>query len=233
MHEEFGAKVHINIYYQTEGFDLAEMPDKWKEEWQANASWLHLTFHALADSPSRPYRNASYVQMAHDFDLVTGHIRRFAGSEVLSSTTTIHWAAATKEACRALRDRGIERLIAIFGPDPQRAHAYYLDDDITRHGFEREAWYDAQTDLIFIHCDVVLNSYPLDQIIPQIEHQAADPHTGELLELLIHEQYFREDDPVHYQPDVCQKVETALRWATDHGYEPVFWGDGFLGNQLE
>ncbi|OVE79900.1 hypothetical protein BVY01_01300, partial [bacterium I07] len=34
MHKEFDAKVHLNIYYQTDGFNLAEMPDQWKEEWQ-------------------------------------------------------------------------------------------------------------------------------------------------------------------------------------------------------
>lgn len=79
MHREFGTKVHINIYYQTDGFDLSEMPDKWKGEWQDNASWLHLSFHALQDKPDRPYRNATYAEVGYDYDLVCGHIRRFAG----------------------------------------------------------------------------------------------------------------------------------------------------------
>jgi len=114
MHREFGTKVHLNIYYQTEGFDLTQMPEKWKEEWQANAGWLHLSFHALQDKPDRPYRHARYAQMAHDFDLVCGHIRRFAGNEVLGNTTTIHWAECPEDAARALRDRGIERLVALF-----------------------------------------------------------------------------------------------------------------------
>ncbi len=233
MHETFGAKIHINIYYQTEGFDLTQMPAKWKEEWQENSDWLHLTFHALQDTPNEPYRNASYSQMAHDFDLVTGHIRRFAGNEVLSRATTVHFAEATKEACReacrALHDRGIERLMAMFS-SPEEVHAYYLSDEVIRHAAQRDAWYDAETDLIFIDCDAVVNTLAVEEIVPHLERKAADPHTGELIELLIHEQYFREDLPGLYQPDITAKVETALRWVTDNGYEPVFWGDGFLGN---
>ena len=230
MHETFGVKIHINIYYQTEGFDLAEMPAKWQEEWQQNSGWLHLTFHALQDAPARLYRNATYSQIAHDFDLVTGHIRRFAGNEVLSGTTTVHWAAALQEACRALRDRDMERLVAIFDSDPEKAHAYYLSDDIIRHAAGRDAWYDVEMDLIFIQCDAVINGLALAEIVPHLERQAADPHTGEMMELLIHEQYFREDLPQYYQPDILTKVETALQWVADHGYEPVFWGDGFLGS---
>ena len=48
-------------------------------------------------------------------------------------------------------------------------------------------------------------------------------------ELLIHEQYFREELP-WYQPGIQDKVIESLRWVTARGYQPVFWGDAFLGN---
>jgi hypothetical protein len=231
MHAEFGTKVHINIYYQTDGFDLTQMPDKWKDEWQANAPWLHLSFHALGDKPDRPYRNAVYTQMAHDYDLICGHIRRFAGDEVLSNTTTVHWAECPMDAARALRDRGIENLIGLFSSaNPECTTRYYLTPEQNAHCDGRDAWHDHDTDLTFIQCACVVNGFEVEEIGPLLEARTAIPQTSDMIELLIHEQYFREELS-YYQPTVKEKVRTALRWVTDHGYEPVFWSDGFLGEQ--
>ena len=242
MHEEFGANIHLNIYYQTEGlpepgttgqgFDLTQMPDKWREEWEENAPWLHLSFHALADKPDWPYRNATYTEMAHDLDLVMAHIRRFAGNEVTSRVTTVHWAACPRDAVRALRDRGVDVLIGLFNVAGDFPHTgYYFDQATCRHLNARDYFHDPEADVTFVACDLVVNSVALEEIVPALERQAASPHTGELVELLIHEQYFREDLPQYYQPDMQERVARALQWVAANGYQPVFWGEGFCGNR--
>lgn len=236
MHEEFGAKIHINIYYQTvtQDFTLRQMPEKWKAEWEANADWLHLTFHARQDQPHRIYRNASYEQMATDYDLVEGEIKRFAGVSVLSRVTTVHFAEAPRDACRALYDRGIRVLIAIFRREEEGecTTGYYLPEAVKDYANGRDSYYDPETDLIFVTEDATVNSLTPDEIAPWLDSQAANPHTSELIELLIHEQYFRKE--LHYyQPDIEEKVIRSLQWVTARGYQPVFWGDGFLGNPIE
>jgi hypothetical protein len=236
MHEEFGAKIHLNIYYQTvtQDFTLRQMPEKWKGEWEANSGWLHLSFHARQDKPDRIYRDASYERMAADYDLVVGEIKRFAGESVLSKATTVHWAEAPREACRALYDRGIRVLIAIFRRefDGECTTGYYLPTEVKDHGNDRDCYYDPETDLIFVTEDATVNDLRVEEVEPWLDRQAASPHTGELMELLIHEQYFRKELP-YFQPEVQEKVIRALRWVTDRGYQPVFWGDGFLGNTTE
>ena len=237
MHREFGAKIHINIYYQTveHDFNITQMPDKWKDEWAANGDWLHLSFHALQDKPDRIYKDATYDQIARDYDLVMGEIKRFASEAVVSPVTTVHWAEAPKDACRALHDRGIRGLIGIFYNRSGRpvTTGYYLDEETARHVAGRDYWFDTETDLIFIECDQVVNGFQVAEIAPWLDQRGSNPHTGELIELLIHEQYFRQDLPRHYQPDVQDKVIAALTWVAERGYEPVFWGDGFVGNSVE
>lgn len=231
MHRTFRNKVHINIYYQTDEFDLTQMPDKWRTEWQENAEWLHLSFHALQDKPDRPYRHAKYAQIAHDYDLVCGHIRRFAGDEVLSSTTTVHWAECPKEAVAALRHRGIQTLVALFdvqGYEGECTTGYYLPREQCAYCDTRGAWYDRETDLFFVRCTSVVNTLDLDDVERCLDQRTDTPHTAEMVELLIHEQYFRKELR-YYQPMVMDKVRRALRWVTERGYEPVFWSDGFLG----
>ena len=232
MHREYGAKFHFNIYYQTDGFDLTQMPDKWKEEWQANADWLRLTFHALQDKPDRPYRNAEYPQIAHDFDLITGHIRRFAGEELLSKTTTIHWAECPKPAILALRDRGIENLIGLFSTQGYQGvctTGYYLSPGQCAYCDTRGAWHDTDTGLNFIRCTSVVNALALEAIPQALDARTATPATAEMVELLIHEQYFRKE--LHYyQPTILDKVRASLRWVHERSYKPVFWSGGYLGN---
>jgi len=232
MHRTYGAKIHINIYYQTEAFNLTQMPERYKPEWQANADWLRLTFHALQDKPDRIYQNATYEQMARDFDLVTSEIRRFAGQELLSNFTTIHWAEAPRDACRALRDRGIEGLIGGFWNRRRGGYrtAYYLDPEAARRLGARDYWKDLDEGFIFVRCDAVVNNLRLASVRSHLDSVAQNAHQSELMELLIHEQYFRPDLPRNYQPDVQRKVVAALEWVTERNYRPVFWGEGFLGS---
>lgn len=242
MHDEYGAKIHLNTYYQTEdaSWNTSLMPDKWRDEWEANAEWLHLSFHALMDKPDRIYRAATYDRMANDYELVVNEIKRYAGEAVLTNETTVHWAEAPVEACRALKDRGIDILIGLFWVRDGRCTTnYYLDLSTTEYCNTRDAWMDVQEGLTFVTCDAVVNGLALEDCVPTLEQQAAGPHTGELIELLIHEQYFRPDliywpqgsaTPArYYQPDIQQKVETCLRWVSEHGYEPCFWSEGLLG----
>lgn len=239
MNREYGTKVHVNIYYQEcwgvlpEGqeawFNLTIMPDTYRDEWQANADWLRLTFHALEDKPDRIYQDATYEQMARDYELVRNEIARFAGEEVLSSFTTVHWAEAPREACRALRDRGVEGLLGLFVTSaPDSSHTrYYLSPELGAHIAGREAWKDLEEGIVFISCDAVVNGLALDRVKPHLDEVEADPHTADMMELLIHEQYFRKELK-HHQPDVFDKVRAAIEWVTDRSYEPTFWREGLL-----
>ncbi len=230
MHERYGAKVHINIYFTDgDGFTIEQMPDKWKGEWQDNADWLHLSFHARQNKPDRIYREATYDELARDIERVHEQIVRFAGPEVLPHWTTLHWAECPRDAARALRDAGYRGLIILARRPCERCTTmYYLGREHCEHIVGRDAWKDFDMDFIFVQCDIVVNSVALDEVEPWLERQASDPHTGELLELLIHEQYFRQDLAQYYQPDVKQKVETAIKFAAQRGYEPVFWADELL-----
>ena len=66
IHEEFHSKIQLNVYYETEGFCLSQMPDSYKGEWEENADWLRLSFHARADDPPSPYEKSGYAELFAD-----------------------------------------------------------------------------------------------------------------------------------------------------------------------
>ena len=230
MHAKYGTKIHFNIYYETEGFNLTQMPDKFRHEWQANAGWIHLSMHARANEPDRPYLHASAGQIRADYRSIMHEIERFAGRELTSPVTTVHWGEAPREAIRALRQEGVHVFVSYFrsNPDGLASESLYVPLEQWRYLSGHDYWKDRQVDAIHIRHDIVINTILLEQIVPYLEHIAADPHQSEVMELMIHEQYFYPDYRA-YEPDYRQRVEAAIRWATEKGYKPVFYSEGFLG----
>ncbi len=239
MHDAYGTKVQFNIYYQTDtitygaaDFNLSKMPERYKPEWQENADWIRLTFHALQNEPPNPYIRASYQEIYHDFWLVTREIERFAGKELISPFTTIHWGEVTLEGCKALRDSGIIGLVGYFVQDPDLGKpvvSYYLDDEKTKYLDGHDYWKDTKNDIIFIKHDLVINTLEPSDIPQCLDSVASNPHKSELMEVMIHEQYFQRGSP-WYEPDVEERVITTLEWLKKNGYKPVFYEEGFLGS---
>ncbi len=120
-HDDFGTTVQLNLFYRTDffygtdEFTLSEMPDCYKGEFEANADWLRLAFHAKQEFPDYPYVNASYDDVKHDYDLIVGEIKRFAGEKVVADTICPHWLPISKPGCHALADCGVRLVTPTYG----------------------------------------------------------------------------------------------------------------------
>ncbi len=101
-------------------------------------------------------------------------------------------------------------------------HSEYL----SRHN----AWKDFQSGIVFSRISIVCNTVPVDRIAATLEPLAKDPTSAEIMDLFTHEQYFW-PFYMNYIPDHPQRVETAIRWVTERGYQPVFFHEGFLGGR--
>jgi len=227
----YGTKIHLNLFYKTDGvfqkddFNLSRFSDKFKDEWKNNADWLTLSFHALGEFPDQPYMRASYDQTKADCDLVENEIKRFAGEEVMTNVTTIHWGEATREASRVLRDAGYTGQLGYFNiDDDQYSASYYLSEDERRHIKKRFVWKDHSEGVTFIKTSIVIDTKKLDEIVPHLDSYVKNANKPPYLDLLVHEQYFY---PFYfnYQPDYREKILTAVKWAHENGYEPAKLGD--------
>ena len=228
VHETYGTKIHLNIFYQTDGFNLSQMTDKYKSEWKDNADWLRLSFHALGEFPDRPYLYSGHDEVKKDCEMVKEQIRRFAGEELMGHVTTLHWGTATVEGCRALKEEGYNVLAGYFSKEGPDTVSYYVNDEKRLHVNNRFIWRDNAEGLIFDRIALVLNTVKLEQIKPYLEGLRSDSHKPPYIDLMIHEQYFY-DYYKNYQPDFKDKVLTGVKWAVDNGYKPAFLGDCVFG----
>lgn len=233
LHEKYGVKFTVNIYYTTgDDFSLPDFPDRYKGEWRDNANWMKLAFHAYANEPARPYQDAPPEKLIADLDLVNEQILRFAGEEAYAPPTVIHWGMTRHSAFKPLYERGVRALSGYFRKMGGKWDVNYRWDDLHSEYMSRhDAWKDFESGIVFSRVDIVCNSVPVDQIIDTLAPQRQDPNTAEIVDLFTHEQYFWPFYS-HYLPDHAKRLDVAIRWATEDGYKPVFLHEGFLGGKV-
>ena len=237
-HDLFGAKVHLNLFYEFDDraracfsdapayFNLSMMTDRFKEEFRRNSDWLKLAFHSNSEFPDAPYRSATAQKITEDCIRVLREIIRFAGEECISNSTTVHWGEANPECVRALRALGFRSLTGYFvlRKNGVPSVSYYAPPTLVEHVDTRDFWVDTEEDMIFGKIDRVLNTGPLDSIMADIAAVTEDPHRGGFVSVMIHEQYFYKGYK-NYLPDFESRVLNPVRYLFEHGYTSTHVSD--------
>ena len=235
MNREYGAKFTVNIYFECQEefgqpqWFLTDFPDRYKGEFEANADWLGLAFHAYANRPDRPYQQASPEKLMADLTQVEEQIVRFAGEATLKLPTVIHWGMVLPESLPALKAHGVKALSGYFSHSSQGWDVnYWLDDARSEYLSRHDALMDWDSGIIMTRVDIVCNTEQIPNIVPILEPLAEDPNTAEFMDIFTHEQYFW---PFYsnYIPEHAQRLDTAIRWLTERGYKPVWMHEGILG----
>ena len=231
-HDLYGAVVHLNLFYSFDDrarnlfsdnppyFDLSMMTDRYKAEFQANAHWLKLAFHAKSEFPDKPYQHADGKTVREDCLAICQEICRFAGKECISDSTTVHWGEANREGVRALRALGMRSLTGYFETTEtgEPLVSYYVDMETLHHVGSRDFWMDTRENMIFGRIDRVLNIGTLEENRSTVVAAAEDPHRGGFVSLMIHEQYFYKDY-VNYLADFETRVLEGCRILHERGYQ--------------
>lgn len=235
-HEQHGAKVRLNLFYEITGdaphaqlhrsFNLSMMTDRYKAEFAANADWLHLAFHARGEFPERPYIASPYEEVAADCELVHREIVRFAGESSLEMATTVHFGECSAPGRKALMDRGIHTLMGYMTLNS--AGKPFVSYELTPGEISivrrRNFWRDERDGMTYSTIAAVMNLHSPTGIVAQLERDAAEHPDRSFVEIMIHEQYFY-DDYRHYEPDFEERVMAGCRWCHEHGMTGIFTED--------
>lgn len=215
LHEKYHLKVQLNLFYEMPEFDLSMVTDRYKEEFRANAHWLKMSFHSKWENV-RPYEFSGYEEVYTDCKAVNEQIQRFAGSETLGKTTTIHYCRTTEEGLRAMKDMGAEGLLGLFDTMENPRTSYSVPDrygDAIRAGAVIE-----YLGVKIASIDMVINTVKEEQLIAELETLL----DHDQIRVMIHEQYFYADYPA-YQENFERKLETVFTFLENHGYASRFF----------
>lgn len=217
LHERFDLKVQLNLFFEDgKGFSLSQMPSDYREEWEANADWLKLSFHAKKEFDCS-YEFSDYGTAFRDCENVQREILRFASEKNLATTTTIHYCYASRDARRALCDHGVRGLLGLYGGTRVSYENPPEVCDLLRKGACAEAEG-------FLHAgiDLVLNRFETEEILSRLVPLCA----RDLVKVMIHEQYFYPDYPL-YQADFEEKLASTFAFLCEKGFESAFFEDCF------
>ena len=225
-HRRFGLRVTLNCFLETpDGFSLDQFPDRYRDEWNAQADWLRLTFHAHREMPDYPYRNDTRGEaFAHDQARVKAAILRFAGEALWVPPSIVHWVAIPRTAWPTLARLGVRSLGGLFAeanPEDLKFNLTGAEKEaVLRHGRYR----DPDTGITLFDVGIICNNTPPDRAAATLDAWAARCPDAPLAAIWTHEQYFW---PFYrrYLPDHPARVERALEWAAARRLEPVFLHD--------
>lgn len=216
LHDKYGVKMQLNLFYQNESFTLAQTTDKYRGEWEQNADWLKLSFHSRLANV-RPYERSGYDEVYRDCNAVHKEILRFAGRESLGKTTTVHYCLTTDEGTRAIKDSGVQGLLGLYGTDdePRISYSCSLEESKRARGGEIVRY----GNLAFSGIDVVLNNHKPQEIVSML-HGLKD---REFVKIMIHEQHFYSDWQIYYESDYAARIESAVEFLQSQGFESRFF----------
>lgn len=215
LHEKYGVKVQLNLFYEMDGFDLSQMTDRYRQEWEANAHWLKLSFHAKKEFMPA-YDTCGYEEVFRDCLAVEEQILRFAGEESLARTTTVHFCKTSEAGVLALRDRKVAGLLGYLGTDENPRVTYSLPECF------REALKAGQVirwqNVSFAVLDIGVDGLLMKQLVPSVESYLG----REQIRVMVHEQYFYPDYKA-YQPDYGEKLDAVFEFLQKYGYTSLFF----------
>lgn len=243
IHRRTGMKVVLNLFFTTpeEDFKLSNFPETYRGQFDENADWLKLAFHAWKEFPDRPYQSYEGAgRLGRDYDAVASEIIRFAGERAYSPTTVTHWAMVHPDFWQELRRRGTRLLSGYFVPNTGSNYQggdETVNADLEGYGYdvnycmdeERSAWLsrhellkDYNSGIVFSKVDLCCNLTPVSKIIPVLTAARDNPATSEVMDVLTHEQYFWPFYK-HYLPDHFERCMTAMAFCSENGYRPDFF----------
>lgn len=232
--KKYGVKVVLNLFYSTpkEDFNLSQLSDKYKSEWQDNAHWLKLAFHARNEFPGHPFLSRTPQQLREDIELIEGQIKRFAGDKAYTRTALLHFGTIRPASLAVLIEKGWRTLSGSCWPlRGQQGNVHIAQYQVPEHAIryvdEHDAWYNFDNGLLFSKIDLCCNRTPLKDTLPTLQQAYDNPNTREVMDLATHEQYFW---PFYknYMPDHAQRLDCAFRFVSERGYKAVFpEEDGF------
>ena len=247
MHEQFGNKIVLNCFYRNDHdekkWTMAEMPDCYRDEFADNADWFRLAFHAYSEFPDRPYQNVDGNKLGADYDLVKREIERFAGPATFTPPQVLHWGMCRPSGIDALQARGLKVLCGSYIDSStglsdtvsQEAYpfcdiGYFMNLPEGQYLQSRRLWHDFRRGLTYCCSSACFNLLPMPDLDATMLGVAEHPSQSDALVVLTHEQY---SFPHYFNhlPDHLQRIERGLAILHDHGYKPVFFNDGFLGNE--
>ena len=108
LHKMFGMKVSLYLYVRHNGWTLADVPDRYKHEFEETCDWLKFGFHAVSEEQKR---NEVMHNWKESIRFYQDQVKRFAGEQSLSTIIRLHYWYYPQEYIAILKQIGVRTVL--------------------------------------------------------------------------------------------------------------------------
>lgn len=123
FHEKYGVKVTLYLFDESRGFEIKDVPSKYKKDFANAVDWLGFGFHGR-NTDINFYRSANTRDFMESFENVDRFAKLMSGRD-LSRTSRLHYFEANKTRIDFLKEKGVKTLLS-------------ADDDRISYGLSSE-----------------------------------------------------------------------------------------------
>lgn len=211
IHQDTGAVFTLYCFNRCTAlpdYDIAHLPDRYREELSAASQWLRFGFHAEDD----------LARYAETPDVLTAFLRshdalmHFAGKQSIDTFLRLGFFSGNQSAVDTLHTAGVRGLYAADDLRLSYALTQTENDQVIHHGVYRDA-----AGMVYIRTQPRLDTHTALEVIAAVE---SNPAYRPLTEVFLHEySYLR--DPAIFR----QRIEDVAHWANSQGYTHRFHSD--------
>ena len=148
LHDTYGLKFTLLCFIVSEGRSIADVTDKFAAEFKANKDWLRFGFHGT--TPSETFSTADPETVLGYYNTFVTAIYKMTGDyDCIDRVTRLSSFGGSKAVCLALRNAnmGLRGFLCNDGT----GGSYFLNSDTNNYVNTSCKYYDAETQLTFIH----------------------------------------------------------------------------------
>lgn len=187
LHDNYGATVTLNLYYAKSGFDLSQMTEKYKSEFEANSSWLKFSFHAKDANQNYNSIGSNEAGLQH-YNNTCAEVARFAGSDALETFCRFHYFSGNKDYYLSLKQSDYG-LAGIHTADDTRDANSGLSSEERAYLNKRDEYYDTINDLYFIRSEWRLDKESIAATIRSFNKNYNDTLNSKIYNYFLHEPF--------------------------------------------
>lgn len=218
MNDQYGAVFSLYAFYTdltngVETFNLSQMTDRFKAEFEANSDWLKIGFHAREVTSS--YGGGGSVNAGIHYNEVINQVIRFAGKKSIDKVVRLGFYAGNIDAVTRLKAAPYG-IIGLLSAEDTR-NSYYHTEEQRLFLQANDELYDDVNNVYFASTDLRLENSSLPtvaSITTELNNRLTDPVYADRMEKLI---IFTHEVRLTNQT-VLEKIEASCQFASENGY---------------
>lgn len=211
LHEKYGVVISCYVYYEDDEFNLKQVPEKYKNEFEENAGWLRFGFHSRNESTD--YYSG---EIKTDYTLTITELKRIVGQDAIDNFIRIHMYQGSYDGIKELALLSDEPIVGLLTADDSRV-SYYLNAEQNSYIYCHDELFDSETRIWFASTD--FRTEYIDSVESKIKELDSDSWNNQLGDLVVftHEWALNLDN--------MGRIERVCQYAMENDYQFCFFED--------